>query len=372
MIGQVTVIQVNNMQGYFSVPERVYLYIGAGGKAENDGNIYALGASSDLDDTFGAGDSVLKTQLEAAIANSENDNWAAYAISLADGDSWVDALDAALEKPNELNIEGVIICDEIASADEVDAAQTAMAAMMTKYSVFLTCHLAAPGIDPETQTWAAYATATKALVNGKAADRVAVVPQLHGNNLGVVAGRLCNPGVTIADTPMRTATGALIGLGAAPVDSADAPLTMAIIKDLADARLSVPQWYNGYDGMYWADHALLDVEGGDFQVYENRRVLDYLARRVRILSIGRIGDRRLNSTASSISANKTYLARPMREASKPVTVAGVEMPGMIKAPGDDAIEITWVSQTEVQIAITAQPYKCPKKITLYLGLDLSA
>jgi len=140
---------------------------------------------------------------------------------------------------------------------------------------------------------------------------------------------------------------------------------------LSNARFSVPQWYPGYDGMYWADHMMLDVEGGDFQVYEYRRILDYLARRVRVLAIGRIADRRLNDTAKSISANQTYFARPLREASLPITILGVEMPPMIESPIADAISIVWSSNTNVAIAITATPYKCPKSITLYLGLDLS-
>ena len=39
------------------------------------------------------------------------------------------------------------------------------------------------------------------------------VPQLHGNNVGVLAGRLANHAVSIADSPMRTETGSVLGLG---------------------------------------------------------------------------------------------------------------------------------------------------------------
>jgi len=170
---------------------------------------------------------------------------------------------------------------------------------------------------------------------------------------------------------MRVATGALVGLGSAPVDKDGQALNTATIKTLATMRFSVPQWYTGYDGMYWADHATLDAEGGDYEVYEYQRVIDYLSRRVRILAIFRIADRRLNSSDASIAANKTYLMRPLREASHSITIGGIEQPGMINPPTDDAITITWTSMTEVSIAITAKPYNCPKHITVYLGLDLS-
>ena len=123
--------------------------------------------------------------------------------------------------------------------------------------------------------------------------------------------------------------------------------------------------------MYWADHAMLDAEGGDYQVYENIRVMDYLSRQVRVLAIGRIADRRLNSTSQSISANTTYFMRPLRAAARTITIGGIEQPSMIQPPDDNAISITWTSQTEVAIAITAKPYNCPKSITVFMGLDLS-
>ena len=63
--------------------------------------------------------------------------------------------------------------------------------------------------------------------------------------------------------------------------------------------------------------------------------------------------------------------RPLRDAAKSIVIAGVEVPALIQPPEDGDINITWTSITEVAIAITAKPYNCPKKITVYLGLDLS-
>ncbi len=375
MIGQVTIVQVDNMQGDFTKVERMFMFIGRSAEPAIRGNIVPVSAQSDLDDIFGAADSELKTALTAARNNSRNINWGAYAISIdpddATPDDWKEFVYAALDAPNDLNIEAVVLCASVADKTEVEACQTCAMEVMTRFAKFVAILAAVVGIDDLTQSWAEYITAVGALVSGVAAERVCLVPQLHGNDLGVVAGRLCDPGVTLADSPMRVATGALIGLGAAPVDKDGAALNMTTIKTLADARFCVAQWYTGYDGMYWADMMTLDAEGGDFTVYENLRVMDYLARRVRILTISRIADRRLNSTAQSISANKTYFLRPLREASQSTLIAGEEMPAMIKSPNDDSIDIQWPTNTSVAVAITARPYNCPKDITVYLGLDLS-
>lgn len=370
-VGSVTVVLVNNNQGGFTEVERTFLFIGKAANAANLHKVLAISAQTDLDVVLGAEASDLKTQLEAARQNAASDNWGAYALPFDPAvDDWTELLDAALEKPNDLKIEAVALCEPVMTAAEVTAANAAMYDALSKYAKYLTCHLTVSGIGA-TESWPDYATRVKAVITGIAATRVAVVPQLHGNNLGVVCGRLCNPAVTIADTPMRVATGALIGLGPDPVDKDGVPLTMADIKDLAQARFSVPQWYNGYNGLFWADHALLDNDGGDFQVYEHLRVLDYLARRVRILAIARVADRRLNNTPKSIATNGTYFMRPLREASRSIMIGGEEFPAMIQPPEDGDIEIIWTTNSDVSIAITAAPYTCPKRITVYLALDLN-
>ena len=57
------------------------------------------------------------------------------------------------------------------------------------------------------QDWSDYRDEQRTLINGVAAPRALIVPQLHGNDLGVLAGRLANVAVSIADSPMRVATG---------------------------------------------------------------------------------------------------------------------------------------------------------------------
>jgi hypothetical protein len=369
-LGKVDIVTVDTVSGDFANPERVFLFVGLTGLATGLGVPIAVSADSDLDTLFGDGDSELKTQIAAAIANAKSNNFACYALPLAAETDWDDAVLAVLDNPLDLDVEAVVLCSPVTTKAEVEACATFAAAALSQFAKFLSVHACCAGVAAD-ETWAEYAVAVAAMVDGVAADRVSLTPLLHGNDLGVIAGRLCNPAVTIADTPMRVATGALVGLGADPTDSADAEYTQAIALQLSALRLSVAQTYTGYAGTYWGDHMMLAAEGGDFQAYENLRVIDYLSRRVRVLAIARIGDRRLNSTAKSIAGAKTYFARPLREASHSVLIAGVEFPGLVKPPSADAIAIDWPSNTSVTVAITAQPYNCPKQITAYLALDLS-
>ena len=85
----------------------------------------------------------------------------------------------------------------------------------------------------------------------------------------------------------------------------------------------------------------------------------------------RIADRNLNNTPRSIAAAKTYFMRPLREATRPVPMGSTEIAATIMPPEDGDIGITWQSKTHVVITVSARPYHCPKKITAYIGLDLS-
>ncbi len=369
-IGSVTIVKVDGVQGNFNEVERVCLYLGKLADTSLAGQIIPVGADSDLDKLLGAGVSELKTQIAAARQNSRNPNFACYAIGIPTNADWKEVLYAALDKPADLNVEAVVYCTPVTTKLEVEACMSAATEVLVRFAKFVTVIACAAGIKP-TESWGEYITRVNPLAAGVAADRVCLVPLLHGNGLGCVCGRLCDPAVSIADTPMRVATGALVGLGTAPVDKSGNPLIMATITELAGKRFCVPQWYSGYDGIYWADMMTLAPEGSDYQVYENLRVVDYCARRVRILAIARIGNRMLNNTPQSISANETYFMRPLREAAQTIVMNGVELPATIQQPRDGDITITWTSRTEVSIAITARPYNCPKSITVYLGLDLS-
>ncbi len=365
-LGTIQINRLNLYQGELSDVEMHFLFIGTG--ATNAGSVLSVSAQTDLDVALGEAESVLKTQVEAAM-NNGGQNWSASVMPIAEETDWQDAVDYAMEVTS---CEAVVLTDAIEASTDLEAMQTKADNIMATYMrpVFFLC--AVRGLDEATETWATYAAAMEAITDGIAADSVGVVPYLWGHDLGTLAGRMCDQSVTVADSPMRVATGPLSGEWSdKPVDKDGAPITMAYLKQLDSYRYSVPQWYPDYDGMYWGDCNLLDVAGGDYQVVENLRVVNKAVRQIKPLVIARIGDRRLNSTPASIAENKTYFMRPLRAMSKSVTIKGYNFPGEIKPPDADSIVIMWETKTAVQIYITIQPYNCPKKITVNLALDLA-
>lgn len=265
----------------------------------------------------------------------------------------------------------VVFCDISATALEITAKHDYLHSLQATHGRFVSGLVPLPGITA-LQTWSAYESATVALQAGIAAHLVIAVPQLHSNNVGVLAGRLCNRAVSIADSPMRVATGAVMGLGVAPVDSAEKPLTLATLETLANARLSVPQWYPDLEGTYWGDGTTLDAAGGDYQYIEHLRPVHKASREVRILAIRRVANRALNSTPASIELNKAYFMKPLRNMSKSTTILGTQFPGDIQPPRDGDIAIVWTSNKAVTIYMIVRPYNSPKQITVNILLDLSS
>lgn len=367
-LGTIQINRLNLYQGELSDVEMHFLFIGIGDSTTNVGSVLSVSAETDLDEALGETESVLKTQVEAAM-NNGGQNWSASVMPIDAETDWEDAVDYAMEVTS---CEAVVLTDAIATSTALETMQTKADNIMATYMrpVFFLC--AVRGLDTETETWATYVAAMEAITDGIAADSVGVVPYLWGHDLGTLAGRLCDQSVTVADSPMRVATGALSGTWSdKPVDVDDAAITMAYLKTMDANRLSVPQWYPDYDGMYWGDCNMLDVDDGDYQVVENLRVVNKAIRQIKPLVIARIADRRLNSTPASLAENKTYFMRPLRAMAKSVTIKGYNFPGEIKPPDADSIVIVWETKTAVQIYITIQPYNCPKKITVNLALDLA-
>lgn len=363
--GKVSVNNLNLGQGPVTEIERFFLIIGPASK--NVGKLIPLNTQSDLDGELGIPASDLKTQITAARLNG-GDRWACMAAPIAADGNWADALDKAQREG--VSVEAVVITKPVATAAELTAMHDKAVEVNNQYGRRVFFIAASVGIAAA-QDWAAYLTEQRALVDGLAAPRVLVVPQLHGNDLGVLAGRLANAAVSIADSPMRVATGPVLGLGATPKDSADIPLPSAILSELDKARFSVPQTYPDYPGVFWGDGNMLDAPGSDYQVVEYLRITDKAARRVRILLIQRVGDRKLNNTPNSMAANKSALMRPLREMSRSVLFAGQQFPGDIEPPADDAITLVWLSKTKVEAYIKLRPFNCPKDLTANIALDLS-
>ncbi|PKG74806.1 DUF2586 domain-containing protein [Shewanella sp. GutCb] len=364
-LGTVTVNNQNQAQGEVDGVERHFLFAGLAGHADEATQLFSLTAQSDLESMFA--DSHLREQLIAAQLNA-GQNWTAAAYPLAADET----LDTAVSNANEVqSFETLVVCDVQTTAAAISAASDLVLALQGSHGRWCSVIVALPGIDDSSETWSQYEAKLTTLVAGLALPLAVPVPQLNGNNVGVLAGRLCNRSVSIADSPMRVATGALAGLGAMPVDSASTPLSLATLNTLAKVRLSVPQWYPDVAGVYWGDGSTLDVVGGDYQVIENLRVVHKASREVRVRAILRVANRILNSSPASIELHKSYFMKPLRAMSKTTTVNGVPFPGDITPPRDGDIAIVWISKTKVTIAMVVRPYNSPKSITVNIMLDLS-
>ena len=364
-LGKVSVNNLNLGQGAVTEIERYFLFIGPG--AKNVGQLIPLNTQSDLAVQLGIPDSSLKTQVTAARANG-GDRWACLAAPIAADGNWQDALTHAQQQG--YSVEAIIITKPVTTGAELTAMHDAAVALNNTYGRRAFVIAATAGIQL-VQTWTQYLAEQRLITDSIAAPRVCVVPLLHGNDQGVLAGRLANAAVSIADSPMRVASGAVLGLGAVPVDSESIPLPSAIRAELDTARFSVTQTYPDYPGVFWADANMLDAPGSDYQVVEYLRLADKAARKVRILLIQRVGDRRLNNTANSMAANTSALMAPLRAMAKSVTFAGQVFPGEIQPPKDGDIVLVWQSKTKIEAYITLRPHNCPKDLTANIALDLS-
>ena len=366
-LGQVTVNNLNLHQGAPAQVERLFLFTGKAPTASEPGKLHAIGNDTDLDVLLGQEGSALKTQLVAA-RNNGGQNWYAYALPLPENADVNAAIIAALDV---VSVEGVVVCDAVVAKSELEALQTTVLAIINKYQrrVFMLSCVN----GPDNQSWSDYSTAIKALTDNVAAGRVMVAANVYPDFLGALAGRLARRDIQVADSPMRVATGALAGsFSDRPVDKDNQPLTLATLQDLHNnGRFTVPQWYSDYDGLYVSDGLTLAPATSDYRVIEHLRVADKAARRVYLLAVARVADRRLNSTPASIEVNKTYFMRPLREMSHSVRFAGEIWPGDIKPPADDAITIVWPTKYQVQVFLKLTPFNAPKQIECNILLDLS-
>lgn len=364
-LGKVSVNNLNLGQGAVTEIERYFLYIGPA--AKNVGKLIPLNTQSDLDGELGVPASDLKNQIAAARQNG-GDRWACLAAPISGDMTWQDALEYSQQQG--YSVEAVVITLPVAAGAELEAMHGAAIELNNVYGRRTFVMACTAGIGA-TQDWPAYLEEQRAITKDIAAPRVLVVPQLHGNDLGVLGGRLANAAVSIADSPMRVASGAVIGLGPKPKDKDGVPLPDAYLAELDKARFSVPQTYPDYPGVFWADGNMLDAPGSDFQVVEYLRIADKAARRVRVLLIQRVADRRLNNTPNSMAANTSALMAPLRAMAKSVLFAGQQFPGDIKTPVDGDVQLVWMSKTKVEAYLKLRPHNCPKDLVANIALDLS-
>ncbi|WP_421242951.1 DUF2586 domain-containing protein [Aeromonas enteropelogenes] len=367
----VEVTNLNQSQGAVTETERYLLFVGQGADA---GQLLTVDAHTDLDVALGPDDTPLKQNLMAARDNA-GQNWAAAVAIIDQATPWQEAVRAAQAL---VSVEGCVILDQAWDKAAIEAAYALAQEILAQYGRWQFMLLATPGIRTEddaedetllAQSWTDYVAEQVLLQEGIAAPAVSLVPLLWPNLAGVYAGRLCNHSVSVADSPARVKTGALVGLGELPTDAEGVALPLATLAALSNARFSVPYWYPDYDGIYWSDGMQLDTEGGDYQVIENLRVACKVSRRVRTLAIQRIADRSLNSTPRSEAAAIQYFGKPLREMSRVTTINNQPFPGDISPPKEGDISIQWLSKTQVVIWIVVRTVDCPKGITINILLD---
>lgn len=372
----VNVSQINRFNGTTTDVERVVLFVGYG--KTNIGKTLPLNTGTDLDKALGEGDSLLKSLVSAA-SNNAGQNWFAYVHVMGEPDTtdkdytpdedWINAVKLA---QNVASVEGVLLAFDTSAPVTINRATELRSTLQASYGRFVWFALAVEG-PQVAEEWADYVTRLSALQNNIASPGVCLVPRLWGNEPGVLAGRLCNRSVTIADSPARVATGAVTALGSdsLPVDGAGVEIDLAVLQALEVKRYSVPMWYHDFAGIYWSDGRTLDVEGGDYQTIENVRIVDKASRKVRLRAIPKIADRSLNSTPGSIAAHETYFGKPLREMALTSQINGIEFPGEVKPPKAGDITIKWASVVKVQIFIVVRPYESAKEISVSIELDTS-
>lgn len=364
-------VQINNknqMQGPVTEVERHLLFIGTA--PTNTGKLLSLNTQSDFDKLLGEADSELKTNLQAAMVNA-GQNWTAAAFVLPTDMDWKDAV---REAQRTQSFEGCVVLGQEWDEAKINAAHALNQELIAKMGRWQFMLLVVAGIVTTLeggQDWSEYEAKLVALQDGIKAESVTLLPQLWPNLAGAYAGRLCNRAVSIADSPARVKTGAMVGLGNKPKDKDGTELPLATLQTLEQNRYSVPMWYPDYDGIYWADGRTLDAEGGDYQVIENLRVVYKVARRMRLRAIARVADRSFNSTPGSTAAAIMYFGKDLREMAKAVTINGQLFPGDIASPKDGDITIQWTAKNLVSIYVVVRTVDCPKGITVNIMLDLS-
>ncbi|HGL6357684.1 TPA: DUF2586 domain-containing protein [Citrobacter amalonaticus] len=372
----VNVSQINRFNGTTKDVERVVLFVGYG--KTNTGKTQALNTGSDLDKALGDEDSLLKAIVSAA-ANNAGQNWFAYVHVLSEPDTEAegyapdeDWMNAVKQAQSVASTEGILLAFDTTDKATINRATELRTTLQANFGRFVWFALAVGGPE-EGEAWADYVLRVTELQKGIASPGVQLVPRLWGNEPGVLAGRLCNRSVTIADSPARVATGAVTALGrdTLPVDGTGAEIDLSVLQSLEVSRFSVPMWYHDFDGIYWSDGRTLDVEGGDYQTIENVRIVDKASRRVRLRAIPKIADRSLNSTPGSIAAHQTYFGKPLREMAIATEINGVPFPGEVKPPKDGDVTITWTSSVKVQIYLVVRPYESAKEIGVSIELDTS-
>ncbi|TMX64567.1 DUF2586 domain-containing protein [Vibrio rotiferianus] len=357
---------MNLMNGPIADIENHFLFVVRGTVAGDVRNLIMVDSTSELDTVLSDASEQGLAIIKAAQLNGKQ-GWTAGVMIIDADDSWEDAA----KKANEVSsFEFVVLGFNAENKQFLEQAVALRHELKNSLGreVGVLCQLPAINNGAEGQDWAQWLIDTVAIPKDVASEYISVVPNVHkgGDTLGKYAGRLSNKEVSIADSPARVQTGSVLGDTELMQDKNGVVLDLATLKTLEQNRLAVPMSYTDYPGQYWTTGRTLDAPGGDFQDIRHIRVAMKAARKVRIRAIARIADRKLNSTPGSIAAAKLYFTKDLRQ----MALTGV--PGEIKPPQDEDIDIKWVSSTDVEIYMSVRPYECPVKITIAISVKQGA
>lgn len=356
---------LNRHNGTTKTIERTALFV-AKNALNNRNGLIALSQETKLEDVVD--NSLARAQIEAARTNAGAD-WLGYLWEVPSNGTFADGVRQANEIGSFEYIVDLTYGEK--NREAIQNAQTLSLELLNTYQR-RTFFILPITVDTKKKTWAQISADLVALQRNLVGDHVMLVPELFGNETGALAGRLANSAVTIADSPARVKTGAVMNLSnpEIPSDKEGRLLDIATLKTLERARFTVVMWYPDYDGFYFSDGRTLDVEGGDYQSIENVRVVDKACRRIRLQAISKVADRSFNSTIASIELHKTLFTEVLREMSKSVQIGTELFPGECYPPDDDSIVIVWENKTTVQIYVMIRPLECPKTIKASVMLDL--
>lgn len=342
----------------------MFVYQGEAQHANLD-QVISINSQSDLKEVISENDTVAYRSVYAAqIAGGQS--WNAYALGLTDIDD-ADLLDTLkdymkLYQPEGMCLMGMTL--DWDAANEISGVIADVQAMFVGLhnsdAIDAFCILELPD-KPVADTWAEFTVKATTELDGLVAANILAVPAFHKTNAGVLAGRLCSPLASIADSPRRTKTGSILGLELPQVG-----LDGAALETLSNIRLGVPNTFANYDGQYWGNGRTLDGATGDFQEIEYLRPLWKAAKKVRALGIASIGDRTFNNSSESIEAHKNLFKKPLKDMSKPMPDVGE-----IRPPKSDAVDIIWDGLKKANVYLKVQPWNSAEVITFNFSLDLS-
>ncbi len=375
--GKATVSNQNLAQGTIEGVEKKLLFIGEA--TSNKNLVVSVNTQTDFAKTFGEAP-LLINYLDGA-RNNGGQKWSAKVLVLSKETVNDELTSAEITALGDLapaiaaaQIEGVVVSSMHAAGELKTVVETMEALCQTLINKYAQPIFAIVPTTPYTeQTWAEFATTIDTALSAVVASRVVVTPVTHDTNAnaGILAGRLCRHDVSIADKPMKVLTGAVVGLGDPVSLSDNNELSTADLETLDSKRVSVPQGYIGYPGMYWGDANTLDAPGNDFTTLEHVRIADYAARRIRIKAIPMIADRAINSTDASMAYTKNEFMEILNAMAKSTVINGKQAPGMIKPTKEESIHLVWPDRKTMNVYFTLSPFESPIEINGFVSLDLS-